>query len=93
MDLLCLAACCAAVRVDVSFAAPLITCAAGMAAASLLPVPGGLGAVQSVMTLILTVAGAAAAPALGGVLLYRLLSTGSVLVNGWIVVAAHPPPT
>ena len=45
------------------------------------------------MTLGLTVAGSVAAPALAAVLLYRLLSTGSVVVIGWLVVAAqrvHP---
>ncbi len=47
------------------------------------------------MTLGLTVAGAAASPALAAVLLYRLLSTGSVVVLGWLVIAAQrvPPGT
>lgn len=64
-----------------------------MAAGSLLPVPAGLGAVETAMTLGLTVAGAAASPALAAVVLYRLLSTGSVVVLGWLVIAAqrvHP---
>lgn len=95
LDLGCLAACCAAVGVHVSLAALLITYAAGMAAGSLLPVPAGLGAVETAMTVALTVAGAAASPALAGILLFRLLSTGSVLVIGWLVIAAqqiHPSP-
>lgn len=89
LDLGCLAACCAAVGLQVSFPALLITYAAGMAAGSLLPLPAGLGAVETAMTLGLTVAGAAASPALAAVLLYRLLSTGSVLVIGWLVVATQ----
>ncbi len=95
LDLACLAACLAAVGVHVGFPALLITYTAGMAAGSLLPLPAGLGAVETAMTLGLTVAGAAASPALAAVLLYRLLSTGSVVVIGWLVVAAqqiHPAP-
>ncbi len=95
LDLGCLAACCAAVGVQVSPAALLITYTAGMAAGSLLPVPAGLGAVETAMTLALTVAGATASPALAAVLLFRLLSTGSVVLIGWLVIAAqqiHPAP-
>ncbi len=93
LDLACLAACCAAVGVHVGFLALLITYTAGMAAGSLLPLPAGLGAVETAMTLGLTVAGAAASPALAAVVLYRLLATGSVVVLGWLVIAAqrvHP---
>ncbi|PRZ43994.1 hypothetical protein CLV47_101118 [Antricoccus suffuscus] len=89
LDLACLAACLAAVGIHVSFAVLLLTYTAGMAAGSLLPLPGGLGAVETTMTLALTVAGAVAAPALAGVLLYRVLSTGSVVVLGWIVIATQ----
>lgn len=56
---------------------------------SLLPLPAGLGAVETAMTVGLTVAGTAAAPASAAVLLYRLFSTGSVVVLGWLVVAAQ----
>lgn len=89
LDLACLAACCAAVGVHVSFAALLLSYTAGMAAGSLLPVPGGLGAVETAMTVALTVAGATASPALAAALLYRVLSTGSVVVIGWLVIAAQ----
>ena len=58
--------------VGVDFSALLITYTAGMAAGSLLPLPAGLGAVETAMTFGLTVAGTAAAPALAAVLLYRL---------------------
>ncbi len=92
LDLACLAACCAAVGVHVGFPALLITYSAGMAAGSLLPLPAGLGAVETAMTVGLTVAGAAASPALAAVLLYRLLSTGSVVVLGWVVIAAQRDP-
>ena len=87
LDLLCLAACVAAVGVHVAFPALLLTYTAGTAAGSLLPLPAGLGAVETAMTVGLTVAGAAASPALAAVVLYRLLSTGSVVVIGWAVVA------
>lgn len=93
LDLACMAACCAAVGVHVGFPTLLITYTAGMAAGSLLPLPAGLGAIEAAMTLGLTAAGAAAAPALAAVVLYRLLSTGSVVIIGWLVVAAqriHP---
>jgi len=89
LDLACLAACLAAVGIHVSFPALLLTYTAGMAAGSLLPLPAGLGAVETAMTVGLTVAGAAAAPALAAVLLYRLISTGSVVVIGWLVVAGQ----
>ncbi len=89
LDLACLYACCAAVGVSVGFPALLLTYTAGMAAGSLLPVPAGLGAVETAMTVGLTVAGAAASPALAAVLLYRMSSTGSVVVLGWLVVAAQ----
>lgn len=89
LDLACLAACCAAVGMHVGFPTLLLTYTAGMAASSLLPLPAGLGAVETAMTVGLTVAGAAASPALAAVLLYRLLSTGSVLVFGWLVIAAQ----
>lgn len=95
LDLGCLAACCAAVGVHVSLGTLLITYTAGMAAGSLLPVPAGLGAVEAAMTVALTVAGADGSPALAAVLLFRLLSTGSVLLIGWVVIAAqqiHPTP-
>jgi uncharacterized membrane protein YbhN (UPF0104 family) len=96
LDLACLAACCAAVGVSVGLPTLLITYTAGMAASSLLPLPAGLGAVEATMTLTLTVAGVAASPALAAVLLYRILSTGSVVILGWTVVAAqrvHPDTT
>lgn len=92
-DLACLSACCTAVGVHVGLPALLLTYTAGMAAGSLLPLPAGLGAVEAAMTLGFTVAGAAAAPALAAVVLYRLLSTGSVVVLGWLVIGAqrvHP---
>ena len=89
LDLACLYACCAAVGVHVGLPALLLTYTAGMAAGSLLPLPAGLGAVEAAMTIGLTVAAAAAAPALAAILLYRLLSTGSVVLVGWLVVAAQ----
>ncbi|SEP50940.1 lysylphosphatidylglycerol synthase transmembrane domain-containing protein [Amycolatopsis saalfeldensis] len=88
LDLACLAACCAAVGMHVGLPVLLLTYTAGMAAGSLLPVPSGLGAVEAAMALSLTVSGGAGS-ALASVLLYRVLSTGSVVLIGWIVVATQ----
>ncbi|MDT8912525.1 YbhN family protein [Amycolatopsis sp. PS_44_ISF1] len=88
LDLACLAACCAAVGMHVGLPVLLLTYAAGMAAGGLLPVPSGLGAVEAAMALSLTVSGGAGS-ALASVLLYRVLSTGSVVLIGWIVVATQ----
>ena len=52
-------------------------------------VPGGIGVVDGILVLALTAAGASAAAALAAVLLYRLLSNGSVLAAGWAAIAAR----
>ena len=82
LDAACLAASCAAVGVHVSLAALLITYTAGMAAASLTAVPGGLGVVETALILGLTTAGAPLTAALAAVLVYRILSLGSVVMIG-----------
>ncbi len=89
LDIACLAACCVALGVDVGPATVILTFVAGAAAGSLLPMPGGIGAVETAMTLSLALGGVAAAPALAAVLLHRLLSTGSMLVIGWSLIAAE----
>jgi len=89
LDLGCLYACAAAVGVHVSLAALLLTYTAGMATASVSPIPAGLGMVEAALVLGLTSAGAVGSAALAAVILYRLLSTGSVVVVGWIAVAVQ----
>lgn len=88
-DVACLAACLAALGVHVGFAALLLTYTAGMAASSLTAVPGGLGVVEAALTLGLTTAGVPFTPALGAVLVYRILSLGGVVVIGWTVLAVQ----
>lgn len=85
-EVACLAACLAAVGVEVSFAAVLLTYAAGKAVTSVSPLPAGIGVVEGAMVVGLTAAGAPAAAALAGVLIYRLLTVGGVAVVGGIVL-------
>jgi putative heme transporter len=85
-DIGCLAACCAALGVHVSLSALLLTYTAGMAAASVSPLPAGLGIVEGALILGLTTAGAAAPAALAAVLVYRLLSTGGIVLVGWSIL-------
>ena len=63
---------------QVGLPALLITYTAGMAATSLPPLPGGLGVVDAALLLGLTAAGAPWKAALAAVVVYRLLSVGSV---------------
>ena len=89
LDAACLAACCAAFGVQVSLPALLITYTAAMAATSLTPVPGGLGVVEAALMLGLTAAGAPWKAALAAVVVYRLLSVGSVALVGWGLIGAR----
>ena len=63
--------------------------ALAMAATGISPWPGGLGIVDIALAVSLTTAGAPTAVAVGAVLLYRLISIGSVIIGGWIAVATH----
>jgi len=89
LDAACLAACCAAFGVQVSLPALLLTYTAGMAATSLTPLPGGLGVVEAALLLGLTAAGAPWKAALAAVVVYRLLSVGSVALVGWGLIGAR----
>ncbi|HZM66080.1 MAG TPA: YbhN family protein [Nakamurella sp.] len=60
-----------------------------MAATSLTAVPGGLGVVETALILGLTTAGAPLTAAVAAVLVYRILSLGSVVVIGWGVLAVQ----
>jgi len=51
-------------------------------AASLTAVPGGLGVVETALILGLTTAGATLTAAVAAVLIYRILSLGSVVMIG-----------
>ena len=83
LDLLCLWACAHAVGISVTPVALLGSYALAMAGAGASPLPGGVGIVDGVLLVGLTAAGAPVGAALGAVLLYRLLSNGSVIAIGW----------
>jgi len=84
LDALALVLCIRAVGGEVPGLLPLLLAyAAGMTAASLTIVPGGLGVVDGALVLGLVTAGTAAGPAIAAVVLYRLLSLGLVGGIGW----------
>lgn len=89
LDLGCLWACTHAVGLSTPAPALLTGYALAMAATGISPWPGGLGVVDAALVITLTTAGAPTTAALGAVLLYRLISNGSVILGGWIAVAAH----
>ncbi len=86
LDLLCLWACAHAVGISVTPVALLGSYALAMAGAGASPLPGGVGIVDGVLSVGLTAAGAPVSLALGAVLLYRLLSSGSVIAFGWTTI-------
>lgn len=85
-EITCLLACLAAVGVEVPVAAVVLSYAAGKAVTSVSPLPAGIGVVEGAMVVGLTAAGAPAAAALAGVLIFRLLAVGGVAVVGWTVL-------
>lgn len=89
LDLACLAACCAAFGIHLTPAALLLTYSVGMAASSLSPLPAGLGVTEGTLALGLVATGAPAAAALATVIVYRLLSIGSIVLVGWIILFAR----
>jgi uncharacterized protein (TIRG00374 family) len=88
-DVACLAACAAALGVQVSLPVLLLTYTAGMAASSASLLPGGLGVVDAALTVGFVAGGIPAATALPAVLLYRLISLVGVVGVGWIVAAVQ----
>ena len=85
-DALCLWMCCVAVGVDdINPVALVIAYCAGMAAASVPIVPGGLGVVDGALVLGLVAGGLAASSAVAAVVLYRLISFGFIIGLGWLV--------
>jgi uncharacterized protein (TIRG00374 family) len=87
-DLVCLVASCRAIGADdATLSLAVVAYIAGMAVSSISLIPGGLGVVDAAMILTLTHGGLSAASATAGVLLYRLISFGFVVVIGWILWA------
>jgi uncharacterized membrane protein YbhN (UPF0104 family) len=86
LDALCLWMCCVAVGADGITATKLVIAyCAGMAAASVPIVPGGLGVVDGALILGLVAGGITSASAVAAVVLYRLISFGFIIGAGWLV--------
>jgi len=83
-DLVCLAASCRAVGIDVSMSLVTVAFLAGAAMSSLSFLPGGLGAVDAAMIVALTHGGVHVAPATAAVVLYRLISFVMIVALGWV---------
>ncbi|MFI5935107.1 YbhN family protein [Actinoplanes sp. NPDC051494] len=85
-DALCLWMCC--IALDAEGLRPqhlVIAYCAGMAAASVPIVPGGLGVVDGALILGLVAGGLSSSTAVAAVVLYRLISLGFVIGLGWLV--------
>jgi uncharacterized protein (TIRG00374 family) len=86
LDALCLWMCCIAVNAEGIHPAQLVIAyCAGMAAASVPIVPGGLGVVDGALVLGLVAGGLTSGSALAAVVLYRLISFGFIIGAGWLV--------
>ena len=89
LDFGCLLACAIALGLPVGVPGALTAYAIAMGAAGLSPLPGGIGVVDGVLVLGLAANGVGLPAALGALVLYRLLSNGSVIVIGWLLIAAR----
>jgi uncharacterized membrane protein YbhN (UPF0104 family) len=86
LDAACLWMCCVAVGADGITATQLVIAyCAGMAAASVPIVPGGLGIVDGALVLGLVAGGLSSSSAVAAVVLYRVISFGFVIGAGWLV--------
>ncbi len=81
--ILCLAACVAAFGRSVPFAKIGVVYLTGSAIGSIVPTPGGIGAVEAALTAGLTAAGVPGAVAVSAVLLFRLLTFWLPVPFGW----------
>jgi uncharacterized membrane protein YbhN (UPF0104 family) len=84
--ILCLAACAAAFGRSVPVASIAVVYLTGSAIGSIMPTPGGLGAVEAALTAGLTAAGLPGAVAVSSVLLFRLLTFWLPVPFGWIAL-------
>lgn len=84
-DALCLWMCCLAVGAEIRPTQLVIAYCAGMAAASVPIVPGGLGVVDGALILGLVAGGLTSSLAVAAVVLYRLISLGFIIGAGWLV--------
>ena len=82
--ILCLAACVRAFGRSVPFAKIGVVYLTGSALGSVIPTPGGLGAVEAALTAGLTAAGVPGGVAVSAVLLFRLLTFWLPVPLGWV---------
>jgi uncharacterized membrane protein YbhN (UPF0104 family) len=80
----CLWACVQSVDAEVSIATATLVFVSGNTVGSLVPTPGGLGAVEAALTAGLTAAGVAAGPAFSATLLFRLATFWLPIPLGWL---------
>ncbi|GAA4204989.1 hypothetical protein GCM10023074_43530 [Microbispora amethystogenes] len=80
---ICLAGCVHAFGGEVAFTAVAVVFLAGNAIGSAAPTPGGLGAVETSLSVGLTVAGLPATVATSAVLLFRLMTFWLPVLPGW----------
>jgi uncharacterized membrane protein YbhN (UPF0104 family) len=86
LDALCLWMCCIALDAEGIHPSQLVIAyCAGMAAASVPIVPGGLGVVDGALVLGLVAGGLTTGSAVAAVVLYRLISFVFVIGTGWLV--------
>jgi len=85
--ILCLAACVAAFGRSVPIASVAVVYLTGSAIGSVVPTPGGLGAVEAALTAGLTAAGLHSAVAVSSVLLFRLLTFWFPVPVGWVALS------
>jgi glycosyltransferase 2 family protein len=84
--ILCLAACVQAFHGSVAFAGIAVVYLTGSALGSIIPTPGGLGAVEAALTAGLVAAGLHGTQAASAVLLFRLLTFWLPVPFGWIAL-------
>jgi uncharacterized membrane protein YbhN (UPF0104 family) len=84
--ILCLAACVSAFGSSVSLAKIGVVYLTGVALGSIIPTPGGLGAVEAALTAGLTAAGVPGGVAVSAVLLFRLLTFWLPVPVGWVAL-------
>jgi glycosyltransferase 2 family protein len=85
--ILCLSSCVAAFGRSVPFAKIGFVYLTGSAIGSIIPTPGGLGAVEAALTAGLTAAGVPGAVAVSSVLLFRLLTFWLPVPFGWAALS------
>ena len=84
--ILCLSACVAAFGGSVPIAKIGFVYLTGSAIGSIIPTPGGLGAVEAALTAGLTAAGVHGGIAVSSVLLFRLLTFWLPVPVGWVAL-------